>query len=78
MIYQNLQPIFLISEDTKRTRGKDAQRNNITAAKAVVETVCTTMGPKGMDERLVDSMGDVVGTNDGVTIFEEMKQEEED
>ncbi len=70
-----IQPIFILPEDTKRTMGKDAQRNNIAAARAVAETVRTTLGPKGMDKMLVDSSGDVVVTNDGVTILEEMSIE---
>ncbi len=70
-----IQPIFILPEDTKRTIGRDAQRNNIAAARAVAETVRTTLGPKGMDKMLVDSTGDVVVTNDGVTILEEMSIE---
>ncbi|OKY78001.1 MAG: Chaperonin GroEL HSP60 family [Candidatus Methanohalarchaeum thermophilum] len=66
------QPVFILSEDTERTRGRDAQENNINAAKAVSEAVRTTLGPKGMDKMLVDSLGDVVITNDGVTILKEM------
>ena len=72
---QNVQPIFILPEDTKRTTGRDAQRNNIAAAKAVAETVRTTLGPRGMDKMLVDSVGDAVVTNDGVTILEEMQIE---
>jgi thermosome len=72
MTDQNVQPIFILPEDTKRTSGKDAQRNNIAAAKAVAETVRTTLGPKGMDKMLVDSMNETVVTNDGVTILDEM------
>jgi len=68
----NVQPIFIMSEDSKRSSGRDAQRNNIMAAKIVAETVRTTLGPKGMDKMLVDSMGDIIVTNDGVTILEEM------
>lgn len=71
----NIQPIFIMPEDTKRTTGKDAQRNNIAAAKAVAQTVRTTLGPKGMDKMVVDSLGDVTVTNDGVTILEEMQIE---
>ena len=67
-----IQPIFILPEGSQRTTGRDAQRNNIAAAKLVAETVRTTLGPKGMDKMLVDSMGDVVVTNDGVTILEEM------
>jgi thermosome len=66
------QPIFILKEGSKRTRGSDAQHNNIMAAKAVAEAVRTTLGPKGMDKMLVDSMGDVVITNDGATILKEM------
>lgn len=69
------QPIFILPEGYQRTIGKDAQRNNIMAAKLVAETVRTTLGPKGMDKMLVDSLGDVVITNDGVTILEEMQIE---
>ncbi|MBU0456873.1 MAG: thermosome subunit beta [Nanoarchaeota archaeon] len=71
----NIQPIFILPEDTKRTTGKDAQRNNIAAAKAVAQTVRTTLGPKGMDKMIVDSIGDVIVTNDGVTILKEMQIE---
>ncbi|RQD81487.1 thermosome subunit alpha [Methanosalsum natronophilum] len=66
------QPIFILAEGTQRTRGRDAQGNNIMAAKAVADAVRTTLGPKGMDKMLVDSMGDVVITNDGATILKEM------
>lgn len=66
------QPIFILPEGTLRSRGKDALKNNIAAAKAVAETVKTTLGPKGMDKMLVDSIGDVVITNDGATILDEM------
>jgi len=65
-------PIFILKEGTERTRGKSAQSNNIAAAKAVAESVRSTLGPKGMDKMLVDSMGDVVITNDGATILKEM------
>jgi chaperonin GroEL (HSP60 family) len=69
------QPIFILPEGYQRTMGKDAQRNNILAAKLVAETVRTTLGPKGMDKMIVDSLGDVIITNDGVTILEEMQIE---
>ena len=72
-MYQNGQaPIFILKEGTERTRGKSAQSNNIAAAKAVADAVRSTLGPKGMDKMLVDSMGDVVITNDGATILKEM------
>lgn len=70
-----MQPIFILPEGYSRTMGKDAQRNNIMAAKMVAETVRTTLGPKGMDKMLVDSLGDIIITNDGVTILEEMQIE---
>jgi len=75
MTNQQIQPIFILPEGSQRTTGKDAQRTNIMAAKLVAETVRTTLGPKGMDKMLVDSLGDVVITNDGVTILEEMSIE---
>ena len=70
-----IQPIFILPEGTQRSVGRDAQRTNIMAAKIVAETVRTTLGPKGMDKMIVDSMGDVTVTNDGVTILEEMQIE---
>jgi thermosome len=69
------QPILVLPEGTLRTLGKDAQHNNIAAAKAVADAVRTTLGPKGMDKMLVDNLGDIVITNDGVTILEEMQIE---
>ena len=66
------QPLFILSEDTDRTRGKDAQSSNITAGKAVSESVRTTLGPRGMDKMLVSDSGDVVITNDGATILQKM------
>jgi thermosome len=65
-------PIFILKEGTKRERGKDAQYDNIMAARAIADAVRSTLGPKGMDKMLVDSMGDVVITNDGVTILKEI------
>jgi len=69
------QPIFILSEGAIRSKGRDAQRNNIAAAKAVADAVRTTLGPKGMDKMLVNSLGDVVITNDGATILDEMQIE---
>ena len=69
------QPIFILPENYQRMIGKDAQRNNIMAAKVVAETVRTTLGPKGMDKMLVDTIGNVTVTNDGVTILNEMQIE---
>jgi len=65
-------PILILREGTKRDKGKDAQYNNITAARAIADAVRSSLGPRGMDKMLVDSMGDVVITNDGVTILKEM------
>ena len=70
-----VQPIFILPEGSQRSVGKEAQRTNIMAAKLVAETVRTTLGPKGMDKMIVDSLGDVTITNDGVTILEEMNIE---
>ncbi|MBS3801756.1 MAG: TCP-1/cpn60 chaperonin family protein [Candidatus Thermoplasmatota archaeon] len=69
------QPIIVLKEGTKRERGKNAQENNIAAARAISESVKSTLGPKGMDKMLVDSMGDVVITNDGATILKEIDVE---
>ncbi|MFP4197330.1 MAG: thermosome subunit beta [Methanomassiliicoccales archaeon] len=66
------QPVIVLKEGTERTRDKEAQSNNIAAARAVADSVRSTLGPKGMDKMLVDSMGDVVITNDGVTILKEI------
>ncbi|ELY42998.1 thermosome subunit alpha [Natronorubrum tibetense] len=64
--------MFIMSEDSQRTQGRDAQSSNIMAGKAVAEAVRTTLGPRGMDKMLVDSAGEVVITNDGATILNEM------
>jgi len=69
------QPIFILPENVQRIIGRDAQRNNIMAARLVADTVKTTLGPKGMDKMLVSSIGDITVTNDGVTILEEMEIE---
>lgn len=66
------QPIFILREGSKRESGKNAMQNNINAAKAIADAVKTTLGPRGMDKMLVDSLGDIVITNDGVTILKEM------
>jgi thermosome len=65
-------PILVLREGSERTRGRDAQSRNILAAKTIANAVKSTLGPKGMDKMLVDSMGDVVITNDGATILKEM------
>ncbi|PSP26793.1 thermosome subunit [Halobacteriales archaeon QH_2_65_14] len=66
------QPMIILGEDAQRMKDKSAQEHNISAARAVAESVRSTLGPKGMDKMLVTSLGDIVVTNDGVTILEEM------
>src|SRR5512136_1911984 len=66
------QPIIILREGATRNRGQEAQNNNFAAAKAVAAAVRSTLGPKGMDKMLIDGMGDVTITNDGVTILKEM------
>ncbi|MHA1309320.1 MAG: thermosome subunit beta [Candidatus Helarchaeota archaeon] len=66
------QPVLILKEGSSRSRGKDAQHNNIMAAKIISESVRTSLGPKGMDKMLVDSFGDVTITNDGATILKEI------
>ena len=68
-------PVLILKEGTQRNVGRDAQRMNIMAARVIAEAVKSTLGPKGMDKMLVDSLGDVVITNDGVTILKEMDVE---
>jgi len=69
---QQGQPMIIMGEDAQRVQDKDAQEYNISAARGVAESVRSTLGPKGMDKMLVDSMGDVTITNDGVTILQTM------
>ncbi|TMI47238.1 thermosome subunit [Candidatus Bathyarchaeota archaeon] len=64
--------VLILKEGTSRSRGREAQRSNIMAAKVLAETVRSTIGPKGMDKMLVAGMGDIVITNDGATIMKEM------
>ena len=66
------QPVIVLKEGTERSKDKEAQFNNISAAKAVADAVRSTLGPKGMDKMLVNTIGDVVITNDGVTILKEI------
>ncbi len=69
------QPIFILKEGTKRESGRDAMQNNIEAARGIAQSVRSTLGPRGMDKMMVDSLGDIVITNDGVTILKEMDVE---
>jgi thermosome len=65
-------PVLILKEGSKETKGRDAQKNNIAAAKLIAEIVKTSLGPRGMDKMLVDSLGDVTITNDGATILKEI------
>jgi len=67
------QPVLILKEGTSRSRGKDAQRSNMAAAKIIAELVKSTLGPRGMDKMLVDTLGDVTVTNDGATILDEIE-----
>jgi archaeal chaperonin len=68
-------PVLVLKEGTERERGKGAAANNIAAARAIADAVRSTLGPRGMDKMLVDSMGDITITNDGVTILKEVDVE---
>src|ERR671915_564059 len=65
-------PVLILKEGTAQTKGRDAQKNNITAAKLIAEIVRSSLGPRGMDKMLVDTLGDVTITNDGATILKEI------
>ena len=69
------QPVLILKEGTSRSRGKDAQRSNITAARVIADVIKSSFGPKGMDKMLVDTLGDVTITGDGATILKEMDVE---
>jgi len=69
---QSGQPVLILKEGSSQNRGKEAQRNNIAAAKLIAEIVKTSLGPRGMDKMLVDSLGDVTITNDGATMLKEI------
>jgi thermosome len=69
------QPVLILKEGTTRSRGREAQRNNIMAARLIGEVLKTTLGPRGMDKMLVDSLGDITITNDGAAILDEMEVE---
>ncbi len=72
MSYLANQQILILKEGSSRNRGKDAQRSNISAARIVSEVVKTTLGPRGMDKMMVDSLGDVTITSDGATVLDEL------
>ena len=69
------QPVLILKEGTTRNRGKEAQRNNIMAARVIGEVLKTTLGPRGMDKMLIDSLGDITITNDGAAILNEIDVE---
>src|SRR5271155_3081966 len=71
-VTSNGQPVLILKEGSNQSRGKEAQRNNIQAAKLVAEIVKSSIGPRGMDKMLVDSLGDVTITNDGATMLKEI------
>src|SRR5438445_4792953 len=75
MSMQNAQggiPVVILKDGAQQTKGRNAQKNNITAAKLIAEIIHTSLGPSGMDKMLVDSLGDVTITNDGATILKEI------
>ena len=72
---QGGQPVLILKEGTGRRRGRDAQRNNIMAARVIAEVLRTTLGPRGMDKMLIDSLGDITITNDGAAILDEIDVE---
>jgi thermosome len=69
------QPVLILKEGTTRSRGKEAQRNNIMAARVIGEVLKTTLGPRGMDKMLIDGLGDITITNDGAAILKEIDVE---
>ena len=69
------QPVLILKEGTTRSRGKEAQRNNIMAARVIGEVLKTTLGPRGMDKMLIDNIGDITITNDGAAILNEIDVE---
>jgi len=72
---QSGQPVLILKEGTTRSRGREAQRNNIMAARVIGEVLKTTLGPRGMDKMLIDSLGDITITNDGAAILDEIEAE---
>ena len=66
------QPVIVLKEDTDRQRGRDARKSNMMAAQIIAEVLKTTLGPKGMDKMLIDSLGDITITSDGATVLDEI------
>jgi thermosome len=66
------QPVIVLKEDTERSKGRDARKSNMMAAQIIAEVLKTTLGPRGMDKMLIDSLGDITITSDGATVLEEI------
>ena len=75
MAYLAGTPVLILKEGSTRRRGREAQRNNIMAARIIAEILRSTLGPRGMDKMLIDSLGDITITNDGATILDEIEVE---
>jgi len=72
MAYMGGRPVYILKEDTQRSKGRDARKANIMAAQIMAEILKTTLGPRGMDKMLIDSLGDITITSDGAKVLEEM------
>ena len=72
MAYMTGQPVLILKEGSTRSRGRDARRSNMLAAQIIAEVLKTTLGPRGMDKMLIDSLGDITITNDGATVLDEI------
>ncbi|MBD3207654.1 thermosome subunit [Candidatus Bathyarchaeota archaeon] len=72
MAYMGGQPVIVLKEDTERRRGRDARKSNMMAAQVIAEVLKTTLGPRGMDKMLIDSLGDITITSDGATVLDEI------
>jgi len=72
MAYMGGQPVIVLKEDTERRRDRDARRSNMMAAQVISEVLKTTLGPRGMDKMLIDSLGDITITSDGATVLDEI------
>jgi len=72
MAYYGGQPVIVLREDTERSKGRDARKSNMMAAQIIAEVLKTTLGPRGMDKMLIDSLGDITITSDGATVLDEI------
>ncbi|HDI53080.1 MAG TPA: thermosome subunit, partial [Candidatus Bathyarchaeota archaeon] len=75
MAYMAGRPILILKEGSRRSRGREARRSNMLAARIIAEALKSTLGPRGMDKMLIDSLGDITVTNDGATILDEIDVE---